>query len=54
MGDAINVELPVTAEVTQYFADFRLTLCSLLVCLASFSILIFAVFLLIALLIKSV
>lgn len=44
MGDAINVELPVTAGVTenaQYFADFSLTLYSLLVCLASFSNLIF-------------
>lgn len=38
MGDAINVELPVTAEVTenaQYFADFSLMLYTPLACLAS-------------------
>lgn len=40
MGDAINVELPVTAEVTenaQYFADFSLMLYTPLACLAIFS-----------------
>lgn len=40
MGDAINIELPVTVEVTenaQYSVDFRLMLYLPLVCLASFS-----------------
>lgn len=40
MGDAINVELPGTAEITdtaQYFADFILVLYLPLVWLASFS-----------------
>lgn len=43
MGDAVNVEFPVTAEVTntQYFADFSPMLFSPLVCIASFSNLIF-------------
>lgn len=44
MGDTINVELPVTAEVSlnaPYFADFSPILYSPLICLASFSNLIF-------------
>lgn len=45
MGDTVNVEFPVTVEVTlnaQYFADFSPVLYSPLVCLASFSNLIFS------------
>lgn len=57
MGDALNVELPVTAEVTEnalYFAGVSFVLYSPLVCLASFSNLVFIFFLLMALLINSI
>lgn len=57
MGDAINVELPVTAKVTENalnFADVSFVLYSPLVCLASFSNLVFIFFLLMALLINSI